>query len=71
MHLLVADGIILLLVVIMKYKVNGYAFIGEEHTPAQLKDGIIVDSWDQAHELMHTAQFENYLITISPVEEDE
>lgn len=55
----------------MKYKVSGYAFIGEEHIPAQLKDGIIVDSWDQAHELMRTAQFENYLITISPVEEDE
>ena len=55
----------------MKYKVKGYAFIGEEHIPAQLKDDIIVDSWDQAHELMQAAQFDNYLITISPVEEDE
>ena len=25
----------------MKYKVSGYAFIGEEHIPAQLKNGII------------------------------
>lgn len=55
----------------MKYKVSGYAFIDEERIPAKLKDGIVVDSWDQAHELMRTAQFENYLITISPVEEDE
>lgn len=55
----------------MKYKLMGYAFVGEERMPAELKDGIIVDSWDQAHELMHITQFENYLITISPVEEDE
>lgn len=55
----------------MKYKITGYAFIGEEHTPAPLKDGIIVDSWEQAHELMQTAQFENYLISITQIEEDE
>lgn len=55
----------------MKYKVTGYAFVGEERTPAKLRDGIIVDSWEQAHELMQTAQFENYLLTISPVEEDD
>lgn len=54
----------------MKYKISGYVFVNEEHIPAQLKDGIIVDSWDQAHELMRTTQFENYLITISPVKED-
>ena len=55
----------------MKYKVKGYVFVGEEHISVPLKDGIIVDSWDEAHELMQTAQFENYLLTISPVEEDE
>lgn len=55
----------------MKYKVTGYAYVGEEKIPAELKEGIIVESWDQAHDLMHTAGFENYLITISPVEEDE
>lgn len=55
----------------MKYKVTGYAFVGEEHIPAKLKDGIVVDSWDEAHALMQAAQFENYLITISPVEEED
>ena len=55
----------------MKYKLTGYAFVGKERMSAELKDGIIVDSWDQAHELMHNAQFENYLIKILPVEEDE
>ena len=55
----------------MKYRVTGYVFIDEERTPARLKDGIIVESWDEAHALMQNAQFENYILTITPVEEDD
>lgn len=55
----------------MKYKVAGYVFVDKEKTPIKLKEGVIVDSWAQAHDVIHLAGFENYLITISPVEEDD
>ena len=55
----------------MRYKIKGYAIVGEERKSYELNDGIIVKSWDEAHELMEQAGFDNYLITISPIDEDE
>lgn len=58
----------------MKYELKGWAFYrfseDDLDTKKPLKDGIFVNSWEEAHKLMAQAGFEYYLITLNPVKEE-
>ena len=52
------------------FEIQGYAFMWkseEEMIKIKFKDGLYVDNWAEAHELMKKNNVDHYLITLKEV----